>query len=472
MIKKFLKIAALWAIVARLVTMGGGMLVLPVVIKTLPQSQVTLYLLFMSVGMIVILLDFGFNSTLTRNISYAFSGADEIHREGVASSVRNKPNYELMGKLFLTSRAIYQRISLIALLLLVVIGGGYFSYVALKSGISVFYVLECWILFSISSVTNLYYLYFTVLLNGRGDVNLSNKAQIISKFVYVVLSITALLLGFQLLSLSLIYLVTGIVERSLVISYAYRGDCKYLQNISISKEEFDSLFVKIKVNAYKIGFVILGSVIIMRVTALVASANLGLVESGPYVLSVQIVTMLSSLAMVVVSVYMPKLSALAVKDTKAQLKIFSFLNIFSLIFYLLASLLIIAFGNTILGFLSHKIKLLPTLQLSVLLVIFFLETQHSNFALLISTNNDIPFVKASIFSALGVVILLVIFVYILHYAIWGLIFAQGVAQLAYQNWYWVYYACKKYSITYIDTLKLSYRYFGELLTPIMKRNSI
>ena len=67
---------------------------------------------------------------------------------------------------------------------------------------------------------------------------------------------------------------------------------------------------------------------------------------------------------------------------------------------------------------------------------YVLEWNHSTFATLITLSNRVPFVKASILSGGAIVILSFLSVWLTPLGILGLILAQGMVQLAYNNWYW------------------------------------
>ena len=75
-------------------------------------------------------------------------------------------------------------------------------------------------------------------------------------------------------------------------------------------------------------------------------------------------------------------------------------------------------------------------MLIVMLIISTLEHNHAQSAGFIMADNKIPFFIPSLVSGAATVLLLWIFLGPLHWGIWGLILAPGIAQLAYQNWKW------------------------------------
>ena len=93
-------------------------------------------------------------------------------------------------------------------------------------------------------------------------------------------------------------------------------------------------------------------------------------------------------------------------------------------------------GNWALGLIGSETQFLPTLLLSVMLVVSFLEHNHAISAGFIMADNKIPFFIPSLVSGAATVVLLWLFLSPLQIGLWGMVLAPGIAQLAYQNWKW------------------------------------
>jgi hypothetical protein len=93
-------------------------------------------------------------------------------------------------------------------------------------------------------------------------------------------------------------------------------------------------------------------------------------------------------------------------------------------------------GNWALDLIGSQTSFVPVGMLCVMLIISTLEHNHSQSAGFIMADNKIPFFIPSLVSGAATVLLLWIFLGPLHWGIWGLILAPGIAQLAYQNWKW------------------------------------
>ena len=68
----------------------------------------------------------------------------------------------------------------------------------------------------------------------------------------------------------------------------------------------------------------------------------------------------------------------------------------------------------------------------------------------LSTKNEIPFFKASLFAGGLMLILLFIFLRYTTLGIWSLILAPGIAQNIYQNWKWPYEVFSEFKIKIRD----------------------
>ena len=89
----------IWAMLATLFRIGSGVLLFPMVLSMLPSETVGVWTIFTSVTLITGILDFGFNQSFARNISYVFSGVRSLKRDGheyVADAENEKIDYVLL----------------------------------------------------------------------------------------------------------------------------------------------------------------------------------------------------------------------------------------------------------------------------------------------------------------------------------------------------------------------------------------
>lgn len=64
-----------WNYLGIITSLGSQVILLPILIKFLEPDVLGLWYIFVSIGSLVLLFDFGFNPTIARTVSYCWSGA-------------------------------------------------------------------------------------------------------------------------------------------------------------------------------------------------------------------------------------------------------------------------------------------------------------------------------------------------------------------------------------------------------------
>lgn len=105
-----------WNYIAQFFNLGSGFIILPVVLHMLSTDEVGMNYLMLSVSSLVALADFGFSSQFGRNITYVFSGAQELKKEGLSVLPNGEINYHLLAVVIETAKYIYRKISVIVLI--------------------------------------------------------------------------------------------------------------------------------------------------------------------------------------------------------------------------------------------------------------------------------------------------------------------------------------------------------------------
>ena len=70
-----------WNYIGIIMSMGSNFLLLPFLIRFIDSEMLGLWYVYLSIGGIVTLFDFGFNPTLARNVAYCWSGAKQLNEE-------------------------------------------------------------------------------------------------------------------------------------------------------------------------------------------------------------------------------------------------------------------------------------------------------------------------------------------------------------------------------------------------------
>ena len=155
-----------WNYLGIIVTLGGNFLLIPFLLHFLSTAYYGLWNVFISLGAISSLFDFGFNSLFSRNISYSWSGVDHLSKENVvAAEEKREINYSLLKKVIRTCQIIYWIIASSAFLILISIGTIYVLHVS-KSINNIDIILISWLLFAFGIFLDLLYGYFDAFLRG------------------------------------------------------------------------------------------------------------------------------------------------------------------------------------------------------------------------------------------------------------------------------------------------------------------
>lgn len=445
----------IWSYLAQFLSMGAGVLTLPFILNKLTTDEIGLNYILITVGSVIALVDLGFAPQFARNFTYIFSGVQELRKEGVGAG-SEKVNYELLSYLLSTARYVYAVLALIALTLLVVIGTPYI-YFTTDGFSAVPNVLAVWLIYSAGVLFQIFYSYYFSMLLGAGKIKEQKYAVIGNKLLYIVILIAGLYSGWGLLSVALAQLISPFFGRFLSHHYFYTEDLRLSLAAYTHKErrKIIDIFSILWHNAKRLAVMQIGTYAILRFNMFIAGLYISLDEFASYGLMVQLVGIIGTVASTYLQVSQTKFASLrASRNDKALLKSFSLsLDVFYVLFIVCAVILVV-FGQDLLGVIRSNAFLPSRLVLVVYCLVIFLEYNHSNFAILISSDNNIPFAPASIITGLFVCIGTFLVVECTDWGIFGLVLVQGICQAAYQNWKWPLVALQEFHISYFRLLKL------------------
>jgi O-antigen/teichoic acid export membrane protein len=72
----------MWNYAATFLQIGVGVILLPFILRVFPQETVAIWTIFTTIIALAGLLDFGFNPSFARNVSYVVSGVKELKATG------------------------------------------------------------------------------------------------------------------------------------------------------------------------------------------------------------------------------------------------------------------------------------------------------------------------------------------------------------------------------------------------------
>jgi len=456
-----------WGYLGTVMNLGANIILLPFVLKFLSSDELGLWYIFLSMGSIVTLFNFGFTPTLARNVAYSWSGAQKLSKEDVIKNQSiNEPNLPLMKTVIKTCKIIYLFIALMALIVLITGGTAYISYITRELLGKKHFV--AWGIYCVAVFINLYYAYFTSFLKGVGAISENSKAIIIAKFIQITISFLLLLLGFGILAVAIAYLLSGfvygVVSKRFFFRYENIGNLLRHTTVFVGVAEIKNTFVIIWHNAWRDGLVAFSIYLMTQANILLCSLFLSLSETGIYALSLQLVQIISSISTSLYGTYQPVLQeAYLNRDRKKSKQIMSIaIIVFSFLFWI-GCLTLITIGIPVINWIKPGIEINKAVLLFISLYIFLYQ-HHSLYASFISNTNRIPYVRAYLVSGLATICLSVVLLKMTSLGIWGLILSQTIVQISYNNWKWPLVVMKDLRTNPIAMLKIG---FNELKSKII-----
>ena len=261
-----------WSFIAYGLSIGSNILILPFILYFLPSNEVGLWFTFLSIAMLANLVDFGISPSILRNTSYIWSGASELRKKGISDSIeKGKPNLILLNQVINASKLIYLFISILALTIIASVGTLYIYEITDNSSIkNIGYI---WLIFCAGIFLNIAFNFWTPLLKGIGQIKQSQKALVISKSLFVIISVVLLTIDLGLLGIAISYTLSGYTLRFFTKIYflKYLNEINFKPRINFFGNLEKNLFDKIWFNSWRLGIVSLGAFAILQSNTLVCS---------------------------------------------------------------------------------------------------------------------------------------------------------------------------------------------------------
>ncbi|MEI6576785.1 MAG: O-unit flippase-like protein [Bacteroidota bacterium] len=443
-----------WNYGATFLKIASSILLLPFVLRTMPSEKVGIWSIFMTITAFSTLLDFGFSSSFTRNVTYVFSGVRNLKVKGFEYAVSENQivDYGLLKGVITAMRWFYLRMSIILFFILSTLGTFYiFSLLRSYKGDHQ-EVYFAWVLLCFINTYNLYTQYYDSLLQGKGLVKRSKQIVIVGQTVYFLIATILIMSGFGLVAVISAQVSSVIIIRWLAYHSFFTMDLKHRLNMVLPRPPKEVLKA-IYPNALKIGLTSLGAFVVQRSAIIIGSLYLPLEVIATYSITIQLISVIASLAGIYTLTYQPKMAQLRVDSNSYAIKtLYLKGQIVFLMTYILGGISLLIFGELALNFVGSQTKLLPSIIVLVALIISLLENNHGIAGAILLTNNEVPFFKASLLAGAITICILIVMFYYTNVNIWAMILAPGIAHL-YNNFKWPYEVIKQLNISLKDIAK-------------------
>ncbi|MDR2475038.1 MAG: hypothetical protein LBD45_04190 [Bacteroidales bacterium] len=428
----------IWNYTATFLQIGASLLLFPFILRTLPPETIAVWAIFAAITAFVYLLDFGFNTSFTRNVSYVFSGAKQLKSTGfyVVEASNADVDYSLLKGLIGVMRFFYSRMAIVLFALLATAGTGYvYSLLSEYSG-NHSEVYLSWIILCLINSYSFYTLYYDSLLLGKGLVKRTKQIAIVGQLIYLIAAIAFIMLGLGLVAIVSAQALSVIVKRILAYRSFYAAEIRNNLGNAVKKSQRDILKA-IYPNALKSGLTSVGAFFVQKSAIIIGSLYLSLDVIASYGITVQIVGIIAGIAMVYFSTYLPKLVQYRIQNNNDEIKrIYLKSSLFSFSIYIAGGIGLLVSGDWTLNLIGSKTPLLNTSLVAIILLIQLLESNHSIAGGILTSKNEVPYFKAALFAGGFTLLLLCIFFKFTHVGVLGMLLAQGIAHGCYNNWHW------------------------------------
>ena len=430
---KISKSDIIWSYVAQFINLATGLITLPLILKLLSADEVGFNYILISINSIVVLFDLGFSGQFSRYLTYIFSGAQKIQKEGISQEYSESINEHLLASIIKTAKRIYLIVSIIASFFLLTLGTWY-VYSVTEGFSLVGNAVLVWCVFCLSSFFNIYYLYFNAFLQGRGLIKENKQAQVYSRVVQITITFILLIAGYGLLSVVVANLIAPFVFRFFAYKRFYTSDIKIiLVNNIIQKSEIREVFSILWFNAKKMGIIGILSSALGYASTLVIGSYLSLADVASYGLLVQLTGVVVGVATIHFFSIVPKLSSLMVKKDYVEMRRHFGLSMFFFYIIIITGAIAMFSAVPLLKWFNFDTQLPPYMIVSIYYVYKVNEQNQSLFSQLFLINNDLRFYHCAVWTGIISFVTLWISLY-MGYGLLGVVLSQCIPLYAYAAW--------------------------------------
>ncbi|GAB1475507.1 hypothetical protein MASR2M70_03390 [Bacillota bacterium] len=447
-----------WGYFGQILYMGINIIMLPFVLKLLSEKELGLWYTFTSIGALANLLDFGFKTTITRNVAYAWGGANELPQidENVIV-MADEPNFRLLISIKRTAEFLYFIIGMISLVLLSTLGSWYVINIS-RNEVAYNDFLLAWIIYIIAIFFNIYLGYWMPLLKGIGAIKENYQAMAISKVIHLLIAIIGLLLGLKLVAIAIAYLVSSlsiqVLSSSLFNNYEdIKINQDALNKVAVKLPELKATFRVMWPNAYRQGLMSLSNYLADKSAILVCSRFYGLTASAKLGLTMQLLSVVSTIGNVLFNSLMPYIIQLKMKQfkKKAYEIITISIGVQSTII-LVGGIVITFFANPLLRLIKSNSFALPVPECIILMIFTYFFSYQQICCSYIIAGNKMPMYKSYIITGVITIFVEIGLTYLFkpYLGIMTILLPQLLTQLAYNAWHWPTYVSREHGKSLID----------------------
>lgn len=426
-----------WSFVSTALRMGGLVLLLPFILKTVPSDRLGLWYVFLTIGSLNTLIDIGFGPTMARATGYLWAGSRSLLPRGLVDAKEGhrhgSPNYELLASLVETARWCY-RMQAILIPLLIGLGGWWWIEQKIGGMPDAWNLRLAWFFYVAGLTFNTAGALWPFLLQGINEVRLSQQIFTGALLLNYIFTLAGLFLGFDIWAMVFGHLLQAFVIRHFGKHFFWKK-----MKLGYSGPEQKVAWELLKTlwpMAWRSGLISIGIFFTTQANTLICSAKLGLRDTASYGLSLQLVWALLGVSVVWLGVKGPLMNQLRARgEVSSLVDVFVSRLRWCIATYWTGAVILLAFGPTLVHLIGSKTELLPRGQLFLLLFFMFFEMHQSLYAILVLSENENPFVVPVLVS--GLLVGASSWIITPYYGVTGMILSFGLVQMAFNHWWTV-----------------------------------
>lgn len=404
-IRRITSSALVWSYATTVLRFGGLLLVLPIVLRSVPNDELGLFYFFQTLSVLVTLIDAGVGPTVYRSVNYALAGARELQRKGYELAPvesNNTPNLPLLGQLVGTYSRFYQ-IGALALLAVFVLGCSPFVWKITEELQNPSTGRAVWMFLAVAGAINFAGALWGSMLLGLNRVREHQGVQFVTIACGYLVTAGGLLAGWGLWALAASTAIQAFLGRELARRICHRtltdlgADLKALR--------FDrELFTTLWPSAWRTGLVTAGVSAYLSIPVFFTSNFSSLDEAGSIGLAMQLAVTVGQVASVVFVVKGPMFAIFRVSGEVGKLRTLFFTRLAIMVSLLAAgSIAVLVLGDWAIHDVIGSKTPLPDFTAFLLILLFAgMDNIQSTFRGLAISANQISFWKIICFGAIAV----------------------------------------------------------------------
>ncbi len=307
----------------------SAVVVLPLVLRSFSQEEITLWFMFAQVISLQLLVDMGFTPTFARLIAFAKGGAKDLYSFSEVVSNQNDsnpaPNWVLIVQIIRVMKKVYTRMTLISFGLLLTLGT-YFVYAPIQKLQN--QATHGWYAWGMIVFTSLFYLrtnQYSACLQGLNQVALLRRWEVLIAMGGVLSSLSVLLLNGGLLGMiiaSQLWVMVGIsinhwlANKMLIKEQRASNNTVFASKTAAARQ---SIFPIIWQTAWRSGLGVLISFGTLRFASLYIGEAFAGAASAMFLLGLRMIEIINEFAQAPLYSKLPRLAKLYAEGDKAVL---------------------------------------------------------------------------------------------------------------------------------------------------------